>query len=1750
MKTRGKVWKRVTAIALAVIMVAVSLPLALAAVPAEGSYDPTPTFAPDAALWAWTTEEGTVKVAVPVATPVTSYITDKSIETYYITLYDLGAFTDVHQDPATQGAPSVQIVKAAGQIATLSEDDTFEVEFGAQELQNFTAAGGVLDGTHRLSVEVLAQDSTGWVSEPITTVVSDIPQFVYDAESYAPITENATGMREMMMFESRNNDNVDYVSENGAGGGRLDFIQTGDQLQFLGRTDQAGEENADGSDSAAYGFRVTGTGAQSFNTTWSRQHWVGSGAEEVWFWFDLSQVSVEGLAFELKTQGKRYGERYSYWGNYDGFVYNSGADDEYSVVTYSTKGTNAAGYDRETFGDPYVLLQQEDGSWQKVMLENGTMDLANYKGYIRVPIQFLCSTTDTYAEAPNNNFGEANVGTNSDLVNEWSQIVYDAPVLVDPAGTPISNALLLQYRLLVRYNIVNSGVGKSQTEPKVETPSTIHGWGASMLAIGYGTGDYSTSNPRMAYVDGNREIQNRGTIDESTGLYEPNTGGYKAIDDFCGAGFSYESMSEDSLRRTFFLDSVMLYKTTGDYPLDMDENGDHGLNITNYYDQRLEIPRSILNRIEELIATPDLADFRAVQYIDDLINAYRTTFDAAGADTAFLEESNLEAVAAQLGMADVWQTYVDARDACLAGGTIRQEGNTYVYPSNNTAYDLVPTLIQSLEKLPDASTVTEVSERLDTEIRTLWDLYRRLNLTQLDAMSREEEEKLYDYLRLVRATEDEMLAGTSLATNKFLLFNDFESLSAGANAKYLEDSPSLSQGQDYRYSEGFVFSSMTFRDFAGHSDPAIGSIMGDTSQDSYSNGLYDGLNTAAADAVVATDVGARGSKGARVTIDGRYLTGDNGNPKGYVNAVSVTRNSAASSTGGFDGLPSIADWQLSRFAESWSASDSRDYPVGLIFYVDLSELAGLDFLLSINIATVYDGHPEGYNLDMDMSGSEQEYMIMNMETGEWVPITGTGSPYGFTSKGGSSSIGTLADGYKGYLYVALNKFERSTAVGTVDLCNMGEQIDNIRRVELGVMPLTTDAANAMDGKSFVIDDVGFAYGGATYDAGVTAELNHPTFEQVMGMKSTAARDFEAAVSKIELNDVANFANYVAEARTLYDNLSQYQKDNMLSVQTAYAQLEYYEKIVAGTEVAPTPKLKPAEFLEMVAALPEGLKTASTTGDYDLPYPGVKDTDGDGQADTPKYEAYDPAFTMEMADKIIENYNNTYSLYTKAQKEALGEAGTQFLNAYNAAMRCNTTLTKVLQEGDEFLNELFTLNEPTSLYRTMSELYPDKANSESLGTAGDGTVYAYDAGKPYGTHVTADGEQVDEGYFISLTDRDPLNEISSLYRNETDYYAKVLLADGSLMPGVNNIPMAVRKLLNNSAQYTNAAGETVYGGVRTLFYRYRDLYNAAKAKVDAGTALEQSELEALLLAIDEYEALIPTYHDVSELYNLIQQIYDLFPAVATTLTATGAAPDENQTILLSYDGEAAKVENAVDPVYTLTQFEQYLTDLSGKGTLTITSKNGGKLLSADGTAEQAYTLTYGGAEVNFASGAYTAGEYDAPMQSGAAIHVAIDDPHSFPMELSDVVTLTFTYQYLDRHGILREVKNEKTVTIRYATDDMYEVTVPAEVEIPWNATSVQAGYTMTCNLNDGSSVAVGLASDAAFALTADGTDKVINCTADAPAAASYTGTQIEVAGTNPMTISVAETEWNDKPIGAYRAADQITYTVTYTEGITP
>lgn len=1727
-----KVNKKLMAVLLSAIMIVGSLPIALAAGP--GTYDPTPVFTSDASAAAYLLDDGGVHVMFSAAT-AREYPgkEPKTISYYLLSLYNLGPTLSLHQ----------RVLEYEKTVTVTDASSTYySLNITAAEL---SAKSVTLSDNNRYNIRITAVDSTGWVSEPIDCAVTDTPRFEYDADAYAPLTENAKAVREMMTFES---------------GGTPTGLLLGGSLVLSGIGQRSGViDPSSGMSSSALNFYINsaiGGEKQSFDTSYSRQTYDFSGADEVWFWMDLSQVELQGLSFRLRANEK-------YWRDWNEFYADEDflrtGDDDYGSVVYSTAGYKG--------GDGYVFLQNETGAWEKVPLKaDGTIDLGNYKGYIRIPLEFMCSETDSIVTVSNQEIGVGTKrmdGNSIDKANisAWLQsLIFTPGVVADPAGTNIADALLLQKR---QYKSKSGlwGLGTEHTIPVGPGPYDSDGFSTtygSMLAPGIEEADVtSTAVTGQDPGDGRAYIANGAVVESSRET------GYKAIEDLYSAGFAFTGVSADSVNKRFFMDNVLFYRTDGQaYPENtLDDNEKNtGDPASKYYEQKEEIANSILSEIDHYLSSPDLADFGAVRYIEELIEGYRTAFSQAGVSTDFLSEDSLAALAASQGR-ESWNNFITARKECWAAGTITPNDPdnptaSAAYPTNITAYDLVPELIRSMEKLPDPSNVTSVSDQLNDEIQKLYQLYRRLNLTQLDALSTAEEQELLSYFALMSSgsSDSEMdVVGQSLANNKFIVFNDFDAANQtqGSMAWQLENYPNLGSGvygQDYRYTKGFLtYTTKRFRGFTGADSDATGSL----GSYSWSYPIVDGFRrSSGADHTADTDPlyvnqmlatieagGFNGTNAAVIQLNGQGYSEN----EGFYNVLSVTYQGQDGTT---DSLlnNNMGQFNLGQFANQYnpgSYDETKILPLALAFYADFSQIS--DFRLTATITTKdSDGNLTDYTLDMGTDSGDRKYWLLNPDTGEWVCCY-SNRIYGFNSSDGAE--GLSLDHYKGWVMLPLYHFkgERSGLINEgVGMDESTTALNGICKVQIGVAPNSNAAAVAMTGASYMIDTIGLAYQPDVYP-GVTGR-NDTDFDEVCQAKSLPAQQFEDAVAAIEIND-GLFADDVFAARVQYNTLTEYQRTQVQSVINANERLIYYEKVISG-EIPQSEYMyrdEPEAFVAWVNSLPDAVKNASVSGEQDLPYPGYVDNDSDGMADAVNYAAY--GITKEQAEQIIEYYNLDYSRYTTAQKQLIGdELCTQFINAYNAAMRCNETLEKALSDTTEMLNELTDVNSADSIYRQLPLRYPDKAAGTAgteLGSSGQPAT-VYDKTKPY------DGR---EGYFISLGAgyRDSLSQLNDNYRSSMDYFAKYLMASGEAHSDYKNIPTAIRKLLLNSTTY-NINGTTTRAGLLSLYDKYNNLLTVTRNKLASGTPLTDAEREELRATIEEYDALIPTFYNVAELYDVIQQIRDLFPYAKTTLeTSTDSGMVPNSSVILS--DENPQTEN--DMVYTLVDFERYLSDLSGTAQISVWSKNGGQLVAADGSQSPlSYTMTVNGTPFVLNSTETPYVSVGPAADSGSyslTLRFSVDSPASVTAALSDEVYIKLTYEYVDSNGINRKYEDLKTVSVTYASDDSYVVTIPAEIGIPWGSESTNIGYQLNCNLNAGSEVQVSVAfKQSAFDLTNTGTSEVISCTSSVSAPGVYTG-KATVNRTDAAQIQVEASQWVNKPVAEYRQDAAVTYTVNYTKG---
>lgn len=1750
-----KIGKSITAVLLCVVLLVTSIPMVLAA--GEGEYDPVPTFTESDKREAAATlnDDGGITVSFPAAKVSERKTGTKTIDGYMLELVDLGTYTEVHTS-------TVLLRKMVSPTGTAP----YTAEITADEIKTKVPAG--LSDDHRYNITITAYDSDGWFSEAVNAYVSDVPTYVYNADAYAPVTNNVLAMREILTFDKKGNaDDHGSFSDTGteertaeinnvrSTSGSLDYMQEGNHLSFEGRTDGVGVK--DTGDSYGYAMRIesaaTPDSPQSFDTTWSRQTWDPTGASEIWYYLDFSEVSVTGLSFRLRSNEKYFVQDFD-----NNYSESSNAFNRYGDMIYSTVGTTKAGYMGE---DPYLFLQQTDGSWKKVMLKDGTVDLDHFKGYVRIPLQFMCSETDSVVTDSNEDFGvnkpvsDMYVWNSSDKTKANANKYYNEKiklsqsVVVDPAGTSISDALLIR-----RYSF------------RINKTATLSGEyyidGGTMLAPCMTTADggkTTADSPRRAYIDktkigtGEDPVVNR-------------TNAFKAIEDIMSAGFKFTGCSYDpastsletnngSVGKKIFLDNVLFYRTDGQKYSENTLNGaaNTGTPVKTYYDQETEIPRAIFNACQKYIESPNSYDYRAVKYIEDLIAGYKKSIEEynkseeAGKsgiiDASFLEESALDTKAAALGMTEAWEKFKTAKQACI-------DGKTYG-SANSGAEDFVPMIATKLEQLPDFDENTlAVSDEDKAVVKSLYEVYIRLNLSQLAMLGRAEEEKLLKYFKFIEEelADNSVVIGQALTNNKVIPFGDFDSLEKGTRSWQFENSKYAGKvGQDYYYSKGYLTYQVPFASLSAHSqDTATPTLIptGALGSDPQRNGItsYRQNGTSA----IITSNGLEGKNAATVTINNQYAE----DRKGWYNCISITKGLASeepSSSGDYSALRAnnMSSESLGDFAKSYTKNDIGETDrLALVFYADFSQLD--TFSMAFNISSYYDGAAEDYTLDFGSNNAASYFYLINPKTGEWAKCTPKDESkrriYAYTSEygidTGDGDYLTLSH-YKGYVMVPLFQFSRGvqgiSATSNYRIDEKAESLNNIFRVTIGIAPLSNyddssvngKSATAMNGKSFTIGSVGFTYrqGTSAYGAGVQNRTGDVSFDDYAQVKSLTSMQFENAVADVDIYKANTRTEKINTALALYAQLSDYQK-SIPSVARAYSVLQKYKSIDDGITLLDQPQIAVADLKPLIEAMPAAATGGSVTDSNALPYPGfVIGTDASGtEKPLINYGAY--SLTAADVQNIINWYEQSYERYTDEAIAALGaENVTKMENLYKVAKRLR-----------------------------LLENYRDGYTSDS-GTAITGikdlnTLVASMYGETgKATDLTTDCRLMPTGQTAALE-----NYLEKY--NDLDYYAKYILTDKAdkfaSAPQYKNYAKAaeaVNKVLANIKTYTDdITGKTVKGGVVRLEEKYTALYNTVKGQMDNNGI---QDLTAITEAVEEYNSFKGYIRQVQEvndgntvnssdgeaLHGIIDTLR-IFPNFASAVDKDSVALNKDATT-----GTA---------VFTLSNAVNYP---DGSYTLRVTSKNGG-LKDTTGTTHDYNVAMTGAIEKTVTAKALNTSPETADVANNTA-SAAAPKAINFTFTVTGVTVTSedvITIELIDNatgEVAVDKTTNEpvrKTINIHFAADDFFEVTIPAEIDVPWGETeAVDVSYKVTSSLDTGSKIGVSVARSASVA-----NDTLTNA-ATSTYALPYTSqnfTSTEFTGTNEGALpaqkpSLTISGWTDAPIAEYSTT--LTYTVDYTKG---
>ena len=1361
-----------------------------------------------------------------------------------------------------------------------------------------------------------------------------------------------------------------------------------------------------------------------------------------------------------------------------------------------------------------------------MLKDDGTLDIGNFKGYIRVPLDFICSETATYVDISNQEFGQKKSFTSgiNNTVNEgnafsWmAGMTFSQKVLVDNAGTPISDALLIHRRgYKTGSGFLNAGTKHTfvwningQTHYKEDVSNYDYSKIGYMLAMPLDENSAKTSvttgnaSTDRAYVSGTT-VMNR-------------EAGLKAIEDIYNAGFSFENCTADSLQNSFFVDNIFFYRSDGGAYSEntLDGNVNTGNPMSTYYDEELEISRIIFDEIDKHIPDPDWADYRQLEYILELIEEYKSLYVSQGKDTSFLnltrqpDTTGLAGMAAKLNRTETWEKAWLAFEACAAENTIdaTQANVNDWFISNGDKYDLVPSIVNTLEKLPHPDSITSVSEALRKEIVKLWQAYSLLNLGQLEMLGYEEEATLIKYFALVENLEeldgDEFVVGQRLADNPFIVFNDFENHRLGETAWQLEDNKDAyttsftskngsvagtsNLANDWRHTKGLVTyttngsTNITDKDYYGYV-----TTDSDKSQEALDGKVHYNASTA-----TITNDGYLHSKGVNLYSDSSFTTSEQ---NGTFHTITITKDGQPIGTNYENNMVSE---QLGGLAQSYTAAASTSVPLALIFYVDFTQIE--NFYFTVNVFTRDgDGNHVKCRVNTGLNNADRKYWILDNETGEW-EIIYTTNQWVFNSAGNQEESANQGvdynkiEGYKGYLMIPLYHIKKYNSLISEDkLDENATLLNNIFAIQFCV-----GGANAtdMDEKSIIIDNVGFTYSKDSYS--MASSRNDLCYAEIFGAKSLPAANFEKMVDEIDPYESSTLQENVTTALAVYNSLSAYQQS---LVQEEKDTLDLYLQYVAGTSTLPKPTYTPEQVAAFVDTLPDAIKNAAVTGEYDIPYPGF--TNG-----AVNYESM--GITREKADEIIKYYQESYTRFSKTQKASIANA-TELINAYNMCMRMTQTLEDIKNASFTFLPEL------TSLY-TVKYDYD-----------GDGVLDDLD-------ESVTDSDAYKVGNFVSIAGRDEVETFRTDKYNPLQYYSKTSIDDGSIYPQLQNTSRGFTYFLNNTKEFV-VDGETIEGGIITFQKKMQGIYDMANGHITNKELFTAEELQSIKDIIEEYNAFLPAYYNVEELYELEQAIVNLFP------TASTEALDVTD-ILLSEDkltGDAATYKVTYSEILDLNdQGDKYFVRItSANGAMTNgygDSVNYNVAINSDSTTSSAIATT-SPYTADVANNTYTPG---SPMSF--VITPSLKDK---PTGLSGAVYDSLTVELVLVENGTETVVETQTISVSYSMGDAYTVTIPGSFPVEWDDTTPQdVSYSVTTEMVATSKLTVGVASD--------GTGKMVS-TVDPTLTLDYTtanfeekefGNRVTDAKPDPAP-TVTVTGWDNVPVGEYKTT--LTYTVVYDNG---
>ncbi len=1793
--------KKVLAVLLSFVILVTTIPFVIVGAVGTGSYDPAPYWGDGGSYGAANTNfvatlnaDGSVSVAFPHANPASTWDTytaaspaKKSISSYIFTitkLEDDGTRTEIwseniqNRNGVTPGGGTFTIDTTEGN----NYPNTIYYYPGAlTSLDTYEA-----DASYDVSIQ--AVDSDGWVSDKIHTLLTATPFYVIN-DDFSP--NESWVVREMLLFETKGSAqvNANAQSDTGVDGSMYtEMHRTQSQIDYVYNANDL--VNVDGqmagmgyNGSAAYRFWINQSYGKAntpftFETTWSRTHYDFSlkdadvstyDTAEVWFYVDLSRVTINKFAFNLSANEKYVGHHRD----------NTTRD---LVSQYGeTFSTIAAGGKNEGTITEGIYIQNADGLWESSSMTDGYFtDLSGYKGFVRIPLKYFILQEDQYV-------------TGQISLEEWTRDGCDLPSADD------TNLLAYVTKESVQENdkiVTNDG----RTLYAEAYSDSASGYGIKINPAGtsviesivlyerwetYGTWGDKTINTSINYIAGD---VTETVADDGSITYTVNNP-INAIEDLVSAGIQVAEWSDASVHKSFYIDQVMFcQKNTGgtfddagyvttDSAIQFTQEGatvnasgtaDVGRKMAGFYDRTVQVPKAIAEYIMNYFGEiPSLNDLTAKELVDDIILNYIECFgiakDSALSDTEKISQA-IEKLNA-LGYTEAYNRYKSA-----------EQFVDYVYSEDaESNYNAVIYFENTVENLPTPEFASHTDADLQETLKQLMAIYETFNLSHFEMLGADAEEKFLELYDLVMG--EEVRTGQSIGAYPYIPFNDFETnyTFGQLSDMYYDDYPAYNDSKATDVNSTGNFTTYTVSEVisqagatSGYRDAgAIGWSPSDYRPTGETLDGSAGTYFSRMDAQI-TNKGFADSLGATININGSLNSTDSLVMATLSTTYLGTEADTWSNLPGLDlsGIAVSTDTNNGTDAEDVTRYGTGVIPNSFVMYVDFTDVSAVNMNIKFILSDPNGNDVNCYFCGGDISQTPVIYQLD--DNGEWEEqklqasqIDTEGANF---SDDGATALCTISpsslnklEGYKGFIRIPLSNFRTpkkesilgvTATTGALNLDNIIDDGYKIKQVKLTFWDYTGENA----GKQLTIDALGFTYDPActTRKSDAMGTLNQDNnidvknMDEYFGVKTTDSSNFEKMVSTIDpYATEAEFKASYEKCRDAYIALSEYQK-GIEEVDYCYKQLlvakyealylDYDTEIVkeqwkslytATTDDSGNVTATAAEnLLTALGTVSETAKEYSTTEESLLDL----------------YEAHKEDYltalgftSLEEAQSVIDMYEKGYHRLSMDDRASISDYDFgRLTNAYNAAQRA-VLVNGIIGDVETFKNNIIRIYGLSSHTDDDADRIPDTEDSDSeLRTV-----------KYAGTTTDADGNTVNAlGYYTDM------------YTDISIFGKKLLDDDTDVAAAYMNMYDAAEAIHDNSTAITPMAGNTVEGGVVTYERRLEQAYTDVKAKIEAKTVLGTATLNEIEYCLGQYEAFLRRYALVDELN------YDYVELALLLPTADLEKADGEQVVLTNSDENPLYKDTAnADLTYVAARLNR---------TVSVYLVTDYKWTQTGGT-----TYDFGYYSVNGATGTdgtmvYTKlGDYENGVTAALAPEVSIDEAKAKKVptgnQYEGTVTLMAFDSALITDGVdmstLEPVSMVEIPVMFVSTNGsnpiFYTVSIPASMEVDWDQTVPEdVSYTVNNASLNGGTLTVGVTDNTGNFNSATNKGELIN----GDNVLVYTASNFKdtVFATDISTdtkpadvpeITITQDDWDAAAVGEYKTT--LTYTVEYDDGTT-